>query len=342
MSTNDSGGDIREQAAYWADRMNDSHDSVSDAEREKFSEWIQDPLHAQEFRAMQGIVTMTPDLAVADRARWSEWAVKYRDVDDEERSRSRRHVFGWVALAASVLTVMVIGGLYARSHNLFGGESYVTRTGETKTVTFQEGSVAYLNTRTELRWLGGDRDRRVELSEGEVLFDVVHDEARPFSVMLDNSEIRVLGTRFNVYRKQGGDTTVTVLEGSVEVRGFGQPGWVRTLHKDEQIEYRAIGLISEPHSTEAQKTTLWRDHIYQFGNATIETVVNELTRYTDQRIVIRDPRVASDRIGGALSTTDIRGSLKHIVETADVPIHVTESGNTFTLDYGAQNGKRKD
>jgi transmembrane sensor len=321
--------------------MNDSHDALPDAERERFGEWVQDPLHAQEFRAMQGIVTMTPDLAVADRARWSEWAVNYRG-DDEERPRSGRHMFRWVALAASVITVMVLGGLYARSQHLFGGEAYVTRTGETRTVTFQEGSVAYLNTRTEMRWLGGDRDRRVEISEGEVLFDVVHDEARPFSVMLDNSEIRVLGTRFNVYRKQGGDTTVTVLEGKVEVRGFGQPGWVRTLHKDEQIEYRAVGLINEPHPTEAWQAARWRDHIYQFGDQTIGNIVDELTRYTDQRIVINDPRVASSHMGGQLRTNDIRGSLKRIVDSARVPIHVTESGNTFTLDYGAADGKRKD
>ncbi len=94
---------------------------------------------------------------------------------------------------------------------------------------FSEGSVAYLNTRTRIRWLGSGNDRRVELISGEALFDVVHDETRPFSVMMDGSEIRVLGTRFNVYRKDSGDVVVTVLEGTVEVRGFAQgpsqPEW---------------------------------------------------------------------------------------------------------------------
>jgi transmembrane sensor len=344
MSTKDAGKDIREQAARWVERMTESHDSLSPAERGAFGEWIADPLHAQEFYAMHNIVTIMADLPLAERARLSEWAAKYKG-EDEQHSRSRRQVFRWVALAASAITVMVIGGFYARSQHMFGGESFATRTGETKIVTFQEGSVAYLNTRTELRWLPGDEDRRVELSEGEVLFDVVHDEARPFSVMLDNSEIRVLGTRFNVYRKPGGDTTVTVLEGTVEVRGLGQPGWVRTLHQDEQIEYRAVGLVSEPHHTEAQKSALWRAHLYQFGDQSIETVVNELTRYTDQRIVIRDPDIAAVHIGGALSTKDIRGSLARLqkyAEEKNMPIEVTESGNTFTLEKRAGDGKRKD
>ncbi len=73
--------------------------------------------------------------------------------------------------------------------------------------------------------------------------------------MLDGSEIRVLGTRFNVYRKDSGDVVVTVLEGVVEVRGFAQgaarPEWVRRVRANEQMEYRHIGLVDEPHRTDA-------------------------------------------------------------------------------------------
>jgi len=60
----------------------------------------------------------------------------------------------------------------------------------TSTVKFGDGSVAYLNTAYHLRWLGSGDDRRVELISGEALFDVVHDENRPFTVILDGSEIR--------------------------------------------------------------------------------------------------------------------------------------------------------
>jgi transmembrane sensor len=341
MPTKDPGQDIREQAARWVDRMIDSQDSLSAVERDEFNEWIADPLHAQEFHAIHTIVAMTADLPVAERARLSEWASRHREDD---RTHSRRQVMRWWGIAASLIAVLVLGGYYAQSRHWFG-ESYVTRTGETRVVAFQEGSVAYLNTRTEVRWVGSERDRRVELADGEALFDVVHDENRPFRVTLDNSEIRVLGTRFNVYRKPGGDTTVTVLEGTVEVRGFGsgaQPQWVRTIHTNEQIEYRAIGVIREPHVAEAQKTVLWRNRVYKFEDESIQNVVNELTRYTDQRILIRDPRIATARIGGALSTRDIRGSLKRLEAYARVPMEVQENNNTFTLDYRAEAGKRKD
>src|SRR5262249_18496228 len=153
-----------------------------------------------------------------------------------------------------------------------GGETFVTHTGETRTVNLQEGSVVYMNTRTEMRWSGTDDDRRVDFTEGEALFEIVHDAQHPFHVLLDNSEIRVLGTRFNVYRKPDGSTLVTVLDGRVEVSGRGgngTPGWARTLQKDQEIEYGANGLTVEPHVTQARKAEQWRTGVYRFQDETV-------------------------------------------------------------------------
>src|SRR6185312_16380584 len=58
--------------------------------------------------------------------------------------------------------------------------------------------------------------RDVELIEGQALFAVAHDVARPFIVSAGNAAVRAVGTQFDVYRKQTG-TTVTVVEGRVAV-----------------------------------------------------------------------------------------------------------------------------
>jgi transmembrane sensor len=204
-------------------------------------------------------------------------------------------------------------------------------------VKFSEGSVAYLNTRTRLRWLGSENDRRVELISGEALFDVVHDEARPFSVMMDGSEIRVLGTRFNVYRKDNGDVTVTVLEGTVEVRGFAQgpsqPEWTRLVKANQEIEYRPIGLVAEPHATDALRAVTWRSGVLQLPEegATMAAVLDELNRYTDKRILIRDPRLADIKVGGAFNTRDVKSALQKL--QMGVPtIEVHESEGSYALD----------
>jgi len=59
-------------------------------------------------------------------------------------------------------------------------------------------------------------ERRVELLDGQALFQVAKDKNRPFIVASGEATVRAVGTQFDVYRKAGG-TTVTVLEGRVAV-----------------------------------------------------------------------------------------------------------------------------
>ncbi len=256
---------------------------------------------------------------------------------ERDRIAGRRNILKYAGIAASAAVALVTGGLYLQEKGVFG-QSHSTGTGETRTVQFKEGSVAYLNTRTHLRWLGAGDERRVELVNGEALFDVVHDESHPFSVVLEGSEIRVLGTRFNVYRKSSGDVVVTVLEGVVEVRGFAQgssshPEWVRRVRANQQMEYRPIGLVDEPHRTDALLAVKWRSGILQLpeDGALLTEVLGELTRYTDERILIRDPRLANVKVGGAFSTRNVKNALQKLQTVA--PIEVRESDGLYTLDF---------
>lgn len=336
MAFSDPGEELRTRAAHWAQRMTDLN-ALGESELAQFHGWLaQNQAHERAFNNAMVDSALPQDLPAEERAHLESLA----PVRKDERARSRRQIFRWSAFAATVIAVLIGAGVYIQSKQLFGETAYVTRTGETRVVTFGEDSVAYMNTRTELSWAGSGNERRVRFTEGEALFDISHDAAHPFSVVLDNSEIRVLGTRFNVYRKPNGDTQVTVLDGTVEVRGLTNPQWVRTLHANDQIEYRTIGLIREPHPTEAQNTVLWRSGIYKFTNETIEHVLDELTRYTDHKIWIRDPRIAQRHIGGALSTRDIRGALQRLESFA--PIEVKENNGDFTLDYRADATERQE
>jgi transmembrane sensor len=337
-STRDPGPpDGLNRADYWARRMADGEDAVTDAERDEFRAWLaQSEAHGRDFQNAVIVLELAMDLPPAGQNALISPASDTRS--ERDRVAGRRNILKFAGIAASASIALVAGGLYLEEKGLFG-QSESTRTGETRTVQFKEGSVAYLNTRTHLRWLGTGGDRRVELVRGEALFDVVHDENHPFSVMLEGSEIRVLGTRFNVYRKNSGDVVVTVLEGVVEVRGFAQgsarPEWVRRVRASEQMEYRPIGLVGEPHRTDALLAVKWRAGILQLpeGGALLTDVLGELTRYTDERILIRDPRLADVKVGGAFSTRNVRDALQKLQTVA--PIEVRESDGLYTLDFRA-------
>jgi len=81
-------------------------------------------------------------------------------------------------------------------------------------VELPDGSVVYLNHNSSLEYDEDFDPRSVQLS-GEIFFNVIEGET-PFIVYAELSQIKVLGTKFNV-KSDNSETTVEVEEGSVEL-----------------------------------------------------------------------------------------------------------------------------
>jgi transmembrane sensor len=119
----------------------------------------------------------------------------------------------WLAIAASVLLAAIAGAAWWQSVHY---PLYSTDTGERRSITLADGSTVDLNARSKLRVEFSNNERRVELLDGQALFQVAKDKSRPFIVASGEATVRAVGTQFDVYRKDSG-TTVTVLEGRVAV-----------------------------------------------------------------------------------------------------------------------------
>jgi transmembrane sensor len=138
--------------------------------------------------------------------------------DSPDRAPSVYHRFWrrgpvWIAAAVSACVIGSVGGLY-----LYGerNRTLATDTGEQRFVSLVDGSTVELNSRSRVRIRFSDNERDVDLIEGQALFHVAHDAARPFIVHSGTTLVRAVGTQFDVYRKESG-TTVTVVEGRVAV-----------------------------------------------------------------------------------------------------------------------------
>jgi len=124
--------------------------------------------------------------------------------------RFRRPFFA----AAAVAFAVVIGGAVWWQANRY--PLYSTDIGERRSITLADGSTVDLNARSKLRIEFSSAERRVELLDGQALFQVAKDKRRPFIVHSGDATVRAVGTQFDVYRKDSG-TTITVLEGRVAV-----------------------------------------------------------------------------------------------------------------------------
>jgi transmembrane sensor len=161
----------------------------------------------------------------------------HRERRSSRATHTRPARRSWLAVAASALIVAFAGAAWWQSARY---PLYSTDTGERRSITLVDGSTVDLNARSRLRIEFSKNERRVELLDGQALFQVAKDKNRPFIVASGEATVRAVGTQFDVYRKDSG-TTVTVLEGRVAVYS--------TAHAESSSG------SAEPPSTAAQPTT---------------------------------------------------------------------------------------
>jgi ferric-dicitrate binding protein FerR (iron transport regulator) len=156
-----------------------------------------------------------------------------------------------------------------------------TLRGEIKTVVLPDGSKITLNAVSRLKY--PDRftgaERPVEL-QGEAVFDVASDPARPFTVTTESMNVRVIGTVFNV-REYADDRTssVSVARGKVEV---GLLGDKMLLERNRKVKMDKSTGNLEKLNVDAANDLSWTNGTLYFDGTPLREAVNELNRYYPQ------------------------------------------------------------
>jgi transmembrane sensor len=309
-------------------------------------QWPADTLIGEAALDRDNIVALarpSPTLTTGDltnRARLAETAAPIR----RPFSRPR-------AAAAIVVLSLTAGALvwvqFARV------PTYSTATGEQRSIALADGSVVELNSRSkiEVRYSKGERD--VDLLEGQALFHVAKDHARPFIVASDGTRVRAVGTQFDVYQKHEG-TIVTVVEGTVSVvragaepskgshgvsSGAANPDLADPSNIDtgESSMVNAIYLSAGQQLTVTPKTerktahpnvasaTAWTQRELVFDAASLSDVAEEFNRYNDRQLVIEDPALYDFHISGVFSSTDPASLIRFLRQRPGVKVTDTPS-----------------
>lgn len=184
---------IRERALEWAVRVGDP----DFADWDLFTQWLeQSPAHAAAYDAVASAVADAAELAPP---------VANDDVPALPPVR-RRWAMG--ALAASLAVVLGIG-VWQNT----GRYIVETTPGETRTVALADGGSVVLAGGTRLE-LDKRDDRFARLESGQALFNIHHDEKRPFAVEVGEDRLIDAGTVFDVEMSERG-MQVAVSEGLV-------------------------------------------------------------------------------------------------------------------------------
>ena len=349
---------IREEASKWFVAFCEGE--VDAAGRQAFDRWLRaSPEHVRAYLRMSALWESADLLAkgrpvdadeLAQRASADHNVVALAriesgsDIDappraNEGRSKAPVRTSRHVAVAACLVLFCAMGAGALFWWRLPPG--YVTGPAEQRIVQLSDGSTLQLNARSRVEIHFSAAERDIDLIEGQALFSVANHPARPFVVRSNGTQIRAVGTQFDVYRKRRG-TTVTVVEGRVAIvepspTRVSLPG---TTGASSQAGPPVLVTAGEQASVTSQEparatranvavATAWTRGELVFESTPLRDVVEELNRTSARHLVIEDATLLNYHISGVFSYADpagLAGFLKQrfgvVVEETDHQIHV--------------------
>lgn len=124
-------------------------------------------------------------------------------------------------------------------------------------------------------------ERKVILT-GEAYFEVAKDK-RPFRVAVNGMQVNVLGTHFNInaYDDEASVNT-TLLEGSVLIT---EKAKKVLLKPGQQAQKQKSGAITVNDNVNLEEVMGWKNGVFYFENANLQTVLRQLSRWYDVDVV---------------------------------------------------------
>jgi transmembrane sensor len=206
---------------------------------------------------------------------------------------------------------------------------HATGIGEQELETFSDGSTAHLNTNSVIEIEYSESARIVRLMRGEAMFDVAHDPARPFVVLVGDNLVKAVGTKF-VVRLDSENIIVTVSEGQVQLSKRNDTAAPTSAKQKQEVILLSEGQEAEideklaaPELKEIDADALnrklsWTVGQLVFNDERLEQVILEVSRYLPNRIIIDDPELRDIRINGRFEIGETDALLEAIEMAFDL------------------------
>lgn len=287
---------IRDEAAGWYAKLNNT--TISTDTLKAFRDWRNaDERRAEAYREIEEFwrrVAKVENEPEIQRAIGEALARESKGLSPLPR-------IGPKGLAGVILAIGLGLGAFAAWPWVMG-RTYDTAVGEQRFVRLEDGSRLRLDTDSKVRVKLRSDSRAIELVTGRAYFDVAHDGTRPFVVTAGDASVRALGTRFSVTRTPAG-AEVTLVEGKVRV--------VRTTDGAPETWTLSPGEGVRTDSAHPQVRTLdtaaaisWTSGRLTFRGRALAEAAAEVNRYSDRKVVIDDPALATRQITGVFDAGD--------------------------------------
>lgn len=245
---------------------------------------------------------------------------------EKQHTPVRKLIPVFYRVAAAVLIIIAVGTGLLRFTGI--GETFeklsysIVEAKQVGQFSLADGTNVHINNHSTLKFpksFKGKDARKVYLS-GEAYFEVTKDPTKPFIINTEQSQIKVLGTAFNV--KELNDTTVlvAVTEGKVtlsfvsdtEQKIILTPGMLGVL-SGKTLSFRTLDNISNYLS--------WFKDNLVFNNGTLSSIVMQLEHIHNVKINVKDHALNDMRLTLKIKNYPVEQVLDEIAMALNLKIN---------------------
>ncbi|MBX2921651.1 MAG: FecR domain-containing protein [Chitinophagaceae bacterium] len=166
-------------------------------------------------------------------------------------------------------------------------------------ITLADGTKIWLNSESTLRYptYFSGKERKVQIT-GEAYLEVAHNAKQPFIVVKENTEVTVLGTRFNIntYEEES-SLKITLLEGKVSVKhnersALLKPGQQAVITRGEEK-------IDVSDDIDAGDAIAWLNGQFVLDGTRLTSLMNQISRWYNVEVVYKT-NIANKAFGGSI------------------------------------------
>lgn len=293
----------------------------------------------KEFVSMQNLSALSASLpAEGDEMKAVGKLLQFKQAHKNEKKKFvhlTRHLVGYAAvICLAVLSTWTIMN-YQRDNAIeeqLAFEEFSTPPGQRAQVKLHDGTVVWLNARSRLRYPNrfSGAERKVEL-DGEAFFEVFRNEEAPFVVSTEKLDIKVLGTKFNVFAYKGkNEFTTALIEGSVKLYQSDNESVAMYMSPNDYAELKDGRLVKSKISS--TDFLLWKEGIYAFDDIPFSEIIKKLELYYDITIEIRNKKLNNYKFSGKFRQRDgVESALRTMQKIYYFSYHKDEELNKITI-----------
>jgi len=300
---------------------------ASDAERAIVSKWIDasasNLAYYTELKRTWDISrALQPSLTADENKAWQKFMQRVHE--GEAKPMARR--FGWARVAASIIVVAALAAIGYMLFNKPSKEILVQASQAVMIDTLPDKSIVTINKGSSIAYAsefkGGSRALRLK---GEAFFNIAPDKKKPFIISVNDVQITVVGTSFNVKGVNG--TTEVIVE----------TGIVHVVKGESSIDLRPNESILIGIQDNVLATKQVGDHLYNYyrtkqfvcEDTPLWKLVQILNEAYSAHITFGDDRLKELKLNTTFDNQSLDQVLNVISLTFD--IKVVKEGNTIIL-----------